>query len=215
MADKPRAVILDLDAAVIDSRPAWRYALEEAVMMVTGERVDTGELVDEYRQRPWHHVVPIVVHDREAQDRCIELCEQYFRRSALKRLLVFDGIGMALDRIRGAYVEMGGVTRETHPSAMRQIESTGVDRFLSVLAPTNEGGWDAVARFTECVTYLEADPTKTVFVSPVEEDLASVSQTGALPIRAAWAEDTTVCENGLEHPSLLWASLERMTWERS
>ncbi len=91
--ESPKAVIFDLDAAVIDSRPAWKYALEEAVMMATGERIDATDLAEGFEWRPWEHVVPIVVQDRERQARCLELCERYYRRSALKWLLVFDGDG--------------------------------------------------------------------------------------------------------------------------
>ena len=200
MPATPRAVILDLDAAIIDSRPAWKYALEEAVMMVAGERADVEGLCDEYRHRPWHHVVPVLIAERNEQERCIQLCEQFYRRSALKRLLVFDGIGMALDKLRGAHLEMGGVTRETHPNAMRQIESTGVDRFLTVLSPTNEGPWNVRERFEECIRYLEKDPAETAFVSPVQEDLAKVAECGAIPVFAGWSNNG---DEGLAHPSLL------------
>lgn len=202
MPERPRAVILDLDAAVIDSAGAWRYALEEAVMMVTGERRDTEPLVEEYRSRPWAHVVPILVDGPDEQRRCVDLCEQFYRRSALKRLLVFDGIGMALDQLRGESVEMGGVTREPHGHAMRQIESTGIDRFLAVLSPTNEGDWDPRQRFEECVWYLEAEPDAAVYVSPFEEDLERVRPTGASTLHAGWVTGESQWQS-IPHPKLL------------
>lgn len=210
MGIRPRAVIFDLDAAVIDSRPAWRYALEEAVAMVTGERIDADPLAEEYRGRPWDHAVSIVVHERAGQVRCAELCEQYYRRSALKRLLVFEGIGMALDQLRGEGIAMGAVSRERHRDAMRQIESTGVDRFFTVLSPTNEGPWDPGERFLECVEYLEFDQEDTVYVSPDDYDLSRVSTTGAVTLRAGWAIDRERGDESLTHPSQVWAAICRL-----
>lgn len=204
----PKAVIFDLDAAIIDSRRAWKYALEEAVMMVTGERIDPSDLAEGYEWRPWEHVVPIVVHGRDDQNRCLRLCERYYRRSALKWLLVFEGIGMALDQVRGELIEMGGITRETHADAMRQIESTGIDRFLSVLSPTNDGvRFEPAERFAECITYLECPPSRAVYVSPFERDLREVADTGAATALASWTTAEATAPGGMEHPSELPESI--------
>ncbi len=40
----PRAIVFDLDRALIDPRPAWRYAVEEAVVSVTGRPVQAAAL---------------------------------------------------------------------------------------------------------------------------------------------------------------------------
>jgi len=173
------------------------------VMMVTGERVDPGRLAEGYLRRPWAHVLPILVPGREEALRCEALAERYYRRSALKSLLVFDGIGMALDQLRGDLVEMGGITREAHPDAMKQIESTGIDRFLSVLSPTNGGSWDPAARFEECISYLECEASRAVFVSPEWRDLEALAERGIATLRAAWTGQGEDEGGGLRHPSEL------------
>ena len=114
-----RAVVFDLDDALLDRRPAWRYALEEAAISVTGRRVDARPLEDEYHRRPWRHAAAILLPDRGEAERAAELADQMFRRSALKRLLVHEGIGMALDHLRAARIEMGGISREAHALAIR------------------------------------------------------------------------------------------------
>jgi phosphoglycolate phosphatase-like HAD superfamily hydrolase len=199
--------VFDLDTAVIDRRGAWRYAVEEAVLTVTGERVDASPLLEEYCERPWIHALPILLPDQSMHGRCAEVCEQYFRRSALKRLLVFDGIGMALDRLRGDYVEMGGITRESHANAMRQVESTGIDRFLSVLAPTNGGPWDPAARFGECASYLEVSPDQVVYVSGRADDALTVAQNGGHSLLVGWGQKDGEAP-GLAHPSALRDAVE-------
>jgi len=182
-----RAIVLDLDTAVIDRRRAWQYAIEEAILSVTGERTSAAPLVDEYHTRSFGDALSILVTDPVLRERCITVADQFFRRSALKRLLVFDGIGMALDRMRGERVEIGGITREPHRDALRQIESTGVDRFLTVLSPTNAGRWNPVERFQECIAYMGRLPGDTVFFSAVARDVDLVARTGATSAFAAWA----------------------------
>jgi len=181
-----RAIVLDLDTAVIDRRRAWQYAVEEAVLSVTGERATAAALVDEYHTRSFGDAVSILVRDPALRERCANVADQFFRRSALKRLLVFDGIGMALDRMRGERVEIGGITREPHRDALRQIESTGVDRFLTVLSPTNTGPWNPVERFQECIAYMGRLPGDTVFFSAVARDVELVATAGATSTLAAW-----------------------------
>jgi phosphoglycolate phosphatase-like HAD superfamily hydrolase len=195
--------VFDLDLCVIDNRAAWCYALDEAVMMATGERVESGRLYDNFRDRSWDHAVSVLVADVSARARVSDLAEQYYRRSALKRLLVFEGIGMALDSLRGASVEMGGITRETHYHAMRQIESTGVDRFLAVLSPTPEGeDWAPGLRIAECARYTETPGEGVLFVSAVVADLHDAGVAG---LAAGWANQEI--EGGVPHPGELARAL--------
>jgi hypothetical protein len=78
-------VVFDLDEALLDRRRAWQYALEEAVIGVTGRRVDSAPLVGEYLRRPWSHVLAIVVENRDHAARCETLCAELYQRSAMKR----------------------------------------------------------------------------------------------------------------------------------
>ena len=202
-AYRPRLVVFDLDLCVIDNRAAWRYALEEAVMMATGERVETDRLYEEFRSRAWDHAVSILVPDPAMRPRAVDLAEQYYRRSALKRLLVFEGIGMALDSLRGERIEMGGITRENHYHAMRQIESTGVDRFFTVLSPTPDGEeWQPALRIAECARYTETPGDGVLFVSPEIRDLEQANVAG---VAAGWA--TTEQEGRVSHPGELARAL--------
>ena len=94
-----RAVIFDLDECVIDSRPAWAYTVEQTLLAITGRQLRvSNELVEEYRRRPWRHAFAILTSDTGEADRCCALAETMYHRSGLKRLLVHDGIGMAIKR---------------------------------------------------------------------------------------------------------------------
>lgn len=202
-AYRPRLVVFDLDLCVIDNRAAWCYALDEAVMMTTGERLESAPLYDEYRGRAWDHAASILVQDPALRPRVADLAEQYYRRSALKRLLVFEGIGMALDSLRGERIEMGGITRENHYHAMRQLESTGVDRFLTVLAPTPDGEeWKPGLRIADCARYTEAPGEDVLFVTPDADDRREADVAG---IAAGWA--CTDIEGGVAHPGELARAL--------
>jgi phosphoglycolate phosphatase-like HAD superfamily hydrolase len=173
---------------LLDRAPAWKYAVEESVISVTGRRVDAGPLRDDYRRRPWRQVLGVLLDNRADIDRCEALCPQMFYRSALKRLLVHEGIGMALDHLRAARLDMGAVTREPHAVAIKQIQSTGLDRFLTVLSATPAGEpWDVQTRLRECLTFVEQAPGVCVFVSQDEDDARAAEAMGMRWYAPAWA----------------------------
>ena len=183
-----RAVIFDLDETLIDSRPAWRYTLEETLMSLANRRIDASLLVEEYRRRPWRDSLAILLDDADERRRAEVLCERIAGRSAMKRLLVFDGTGMALDEIRGGRIEIGAISRLPHAVALKQAQATGVDRFLTVLSATPEGeGWDAGARASECLSYLGREPDACVFVGAEARDVETARGLGLVALRAAWS----------------------------
>lgn len=187
-----RAVLFDLDETLIAGAGAWAYALEQAVLSVVGRRVDALPLASAYRRRPWEHAVAVVLATESAQQRreCAALCEQMAARSAMKRLLVHEGIGMALDQLRADRVELGGLSRLPHPTALKQVQSTGLDRFLAVLSATPPGErWDVVVRASDCLAFLGEPPEHVVFVSAERTDLARMAGAGFPVLGAAWAND--------------------------
>ncbi|MGH2610573.1 MAG: hypothetical protein ACRDHF_15945, partial [Tepidiformaceae bacterium] len=93
---RTRALIFDLEEALLDRRNAWQYAIEESIAAVCGERLSARELVAEYRMRPWSHALSVLVADRHRQVDVEQVCATMYERSAMKRLLVHEGIGMAL-----------------------------------------------------------------------------------------------------------------------
>lgn len=183
-----KAVVFDLDEVLLDRGRAWQYAVEEGIAMVCGRRVDAGPLVAEYLHRPWRHAVSVVVADAGERDACEEACAQIYRRGAQKRLLVHEGVGMGLDWIRSAQMVIGVVSREPHAVALKQLQSTGLDRFMTVLAPTAAAQpWDSMARVRECVSYARFEPGECVFVSGDECDLDATAALGCRGMLAAWA----------------------------
>jgi beta-phosphoglucomutase-like phosphatase (HAD superfamily) len=200
-----KAVIFDLDEVLIDSRKAWQYALEEAVVGTGGRRVDAAGLVDEYRSRPWAQAVSVVVEEPAQRRRCEELCGEIYYRSGLKRLLVHEGVGLGLDRIRAGRVEIAAISRERHDTAIKQIQSTGVDRFLSVLSATREGEvWDARARFEECREFLGRSAGACAYVSGDASDLGEVGSTGAECYVAEWARRGKGEYRSIATPAEVW-----------
>ena len=201
-----RAVIFDLDETLIDSRPAWRYTLEETLMSVANRRIDGGPLVDEYHRRPWRDSLAILLDDAEEQRRALELCERIGSRSAMKRLLVFEGTGMALDEVRAAHIEIGAISRLPHALALKQAQATGVDRFLTVLSATPEGeGWDTGARTSDCLAYFGKEAEACVFVGAEARDVEEAGRMGLVALRAGWSP---VAEEGdLESPAAAAALL--------
>jgi beta-phosphoglucomutase-like phosphatase (HAD superfamily) len=200
----PRAVILDLDEALLDSRRAWQYTLEEALVSVTGRRMDVSGLVEEYRRRPWREALSIVIPDARDRQRCETLCGLLYERSGMKKLLVHDGIGMALDELRGRRIEIGAVSRQAHAVAIRQIESTGLERFLSVLAATPAGErWEAPARVQQCLAFLERTPQEAAFVSPDSYDLRDVAERGMRCYNACWCGEAEIAFPGIAEPRSL------------
>jgi phosphoglycolate phosphatase-like HAD superfamily hydrolase len=206
-----RAVIFDLDETLRAREKAWAYAVEEAVIAVTGRRVDAAPLAPAYRQRPWRHVLSVLVDAPADRDACESLCDDIYRRSAMKRLLVQEGVGMALDVLRGASVEIGAVSREPHATARRQLESTGLDRFMTVLSATPGGErWDALARAEDCRAFLGRQRERCVFVSHDSVDLRTVGRAGYACLGAGWAcEERPECPV-LERPAELGRLLDRL-----
>ncbi len=183
-----KAVVFDLDEVLLDRARAWQYALEEGVAMVCGCRIDGAPLVSEYSRRPWRHAVTLVVPDVAAREACEAACARIYQRGAQKRLLVHDGVGMGLDWIRSAQLAMGAVSRETHAIALKQLQSTGLDRFMTVLSPTPAGeAWDAAMRLCECISYLRCAAAECAFVSSEDADLEAAEILGCRVATAAWA----------------------------
>jgi len=200
----PKAVIFDLDETLIDSRRAWEYALEEAVLAVTGRRIDSRPLAEHYRRRPWPDAVAIVVSGSTGQERVADLAAEMFTRSALKRLLVHEGIGMALDVLRGDAIEVGAISRFPHRLALLQAQSTGLDRFLAVLAATPAGErFDQASRLDSCRAFLGYPPQQCAFVSGEAPSLISAASAGYLVFEAAWATATRSGFPAVIHPGEL------------
>lgn len=184
---RPRLVVFDLDRALVDSRPAFAYAIEEAVAAVTGRRLSARDLADAYHTRPWREALRILLDDPRERDAAEALCEQYAARSALKRLLVFDGIGMALDELRGELIDMAAFTRLTYGLARKHAESTGLDRFLSLIVPPPEGRFDPAGQLEQCLALLETHATETAVVAPGRFERAAAERAGAIAFTAAWS----------------------------
>ncbi len=184
----PKAIIFDLDEVLLDSSRAWQYAIEEAVASICRTRIDAGPLADEYRRRPWSHALAVIVEDPLQRERCEQLCREIFYRSGMKRLLVHDGISMGLDHLRSRQVEVGAISREPHGIALKQIQSTGLDRFLSVLSATPEERWDPGERFADCLGFLDYEASVCAFVSADMADLRSVEARGGRCFAPGWLE---------------------------
>lgn len=171
-----RAIIFDLDEVLIDARRAWQYAVEQTLAAVCGRRLSAEALIEEYRRRPWGHVFRVLVDSPSERDRCVELAGEVFYRSGMKRLLVHEGVGMGLDRVRAGRIEIGAISREPHSIALKQVQSTGLDRFLSVLSGTPDGStWDSEARFDDCLSFLGYAGAQCAFVSAEPSDLRVLS----------------------------------------
>lgn len=184
----PKAVIFDLDEALLDRRRAWQFAIEEAVAVVSGRRVSATPLLEEYRLRPWSHALSVILDSPEERMRCARLCVQMFERSSLKRLLVHEGTGMGLDHLRAEAIEIGAISRERHNLALKQLQSTGLDKFVTVLATTPEGGeWSVASRISQCLAFLERSPGQVAFVSGEGRDLEAAHAEGAVVFEACWA----------------------------
>lgn len=184
----PRAIVFDLDRCLIDPRAAWRYCIEESIAATSGRRVSAVDLVEEYHQRPWSQALGVLLETSEAVARCEQLSQQMFERSAMKKLLVHEGVGMALDALRAERIELGAISRLPHSIAVKQVQSTGLDRFLAVLSatPANER-WQPRVRFEHCIAFLEAPLEESAFVSGEGADLREVGRLGAAVFRADWA----------------------------
>ncbi len=182
-----KAVIFDFDETLLARDGAWSYALEEAVISVTGRRINARELACDYRGRPWRHALSVVLDRADEIGDCAELCQDIYERSAMKRLLVQEGIGMALDVLRGASIEVGAISREPHAIARRQIDSTGLDRFITVLsASPAPGRWEPAIRAEDCRSFLEKSVEQCVFVSGDSFDLKAVEAAGYRCLAAGW-----------------------------
>ncbi len=181
-----RAVIVDLDEVLLLRERAWRYAIEEAVAATTGDRIDASKISSEYRLRPWRHALSVVLRDEADIGSVASLCQDIYERSAMKRLLVHEGIGMVLDRFRGEGVEVAAVSREAHRTARKQAESTGIDRFLTALSARGDRAEDVLLAVSDCLSFMEHDVRRCAVVSPDVRVLRLAAGIGLACYRAAW-----------------------------
>lgn len=209
----PRLVIFDLDRALVDSRPAFSYTLEEALAAVTGRRVTCRDLADEYHVRPWRDALRILLDDPAQRDACEALCHAYAERSALKRLLVFEGIGMALDTLRAERIDMAAFTRLPLSLARKYTESTGLDRFLILIAAPPLGGtYSPRDQLERCFTLLETDPATAAVVAPGRHERTAAEALGAHAFTPAWAVQADPGTLSVATPGDLLEALHRR-WE--
>jgi phosphoglycolate phosphatase-like HAD superfamily hydrolase len=129
------------------------------------------------------------------------------QRSAMKRLLVFDGIGMTLDELRGARVELGAISRLPHELARKQIDSTGIDRFLSVLEATDEDQpWEPMRLIERSAAFLEVRLSAIRYVG-AEAEVRTLQACGVDAWCAGWAvPDPTGGPRALGRPRDLLAA---------
>jgi beta-phosphoglucomutase-like phosphatase (HAD superfamily) len=209
---RPRLVIFDLDRSLIDARPAFCYAVEEAVAAVTGRRVSARELADAYHTRPWRDALQVLLDDPRQRDAAEDLCLQYAQRSALKRLLVFEGVGMSLDELRAEQIDMAAITRHPYRLARKQVESTGLDRFFSLVVPPPAGRFDPAAQLAECFRLLETAPDQSAVIAPGRPERQAARRAGAIPFTAAWAIEPDPGDIEIPSPAALREALLRR-WE--
>jgi beta-phosphoglucomutase-like phosphatase (HAD superfamily) len=206
-----RAVVFDLDEALLDTRRAWQYAIEESIAMVCERRISAEPLVAEYRRRPFAHALAILVEAPAERARCGDLCAAMFERSGMKRLLVHEGIGMALDAVRAGRIEMGAISRSPHGRALKQVQSTGLDRFLAVLSATADGeAWDPAQRYSHCLRFLERDAAQAAYVG-VGDELRTMSAAGAPVFEAAYASPEPSGFEPIATPHDIVATLRRLS----
>lgn len=204
----PKAVIFDLDSALIDSRAAWRYAVEEAIAATCGRRIDVRPLVHEYHRRPWSQALTVLLPDRAERERCEPVCIEISRRSGLKKLLVHEGIGMALDSLLARSIEIGAISRQPHSLALKQAQSTGLDRFFAVMAatPVNEP-YDPAARLGQCTAFLERGPTDCAFISADPEERRCGAAAGFRVLFPAWVAEPPPGVHTIGSPNQILAAL--------
>jgi hypothetical protein len=201
------AIVFDLDRALIDSRAAWCYALEESMLATCGNRISARDLYAEYGTRPIGDALTVLVPDHSRRSQCEALFTSMSQRSAMKRLLVFDGIGMTLDELRGARVELGAISRLPHELARKQIDSTGIDRFLSVLEATDENQpWEPLRLIERSATFLEVRLSAIRYVGAEAEE-RTLQACGVDAWCAGWAvPDPTGGPRALGRPRDLLAA---------
>lgn len=209
---RPRLVIFDLDRALIDARPAFCYTIEEAIAAVTGQRRSARQLADAYHTRPWRDALRILLDDPRHYRAAEALCHQYAQRSALKRLHVFEGIGMALDELRAEQIDIAAITRNPYPLARKHVESTGLDRFLALIVPPPSDRFDPTTQLAECYRLLQTEPTQTAVIAPGRPERQAAERTGAIPITAAWAVEPDLGGIEVHTPAALRETLLRR-WE--
>jgi phosphoglycolate phosphatase-like HAD superfamily hydrolase len=198
----PRAVIFDLDRCLIDSRAAWRYCIEESFAAACNRHVSALELADEYHVRPWRDALSVISNAPDEVVRCERLCDAMFERSAMKKLLVHEGVGMALDSLRGERIELGAISRLPHSLAVKQVQSTGLDRFLAVLSATPAGArWDPAERVATCLRFLESPAAKAAFISGDDRDLDIAARAGLAAFAAGWASGAEQHDGAVTAPS--------------
>lgn len=186
----PRAIIFDLDRCLIDSRNAWRYCVEESIASTRGRRIDASALVDEYHVRPWRDALSVLAESHEEAVRCEHLCRVMFERSAMKKLLVHEGVGMALDSLRGERIELGAISRLPHALSIKQVQSTGLDRFLAVVASSPDAGaWQPRELIERCLNFLETTALDSAFLGAQPGDIVVASSMGLRPYLGDWATD--------------------------
>jgi phosphoglycolate phosphatase-like HAD superfamily hydrolase len=205
-------VLFELEHTLLDRRPAWQYAFEQAVGTVCHERIDARDLAENYAHRPVMHALAVVTDDLGVRVECARRWEQLFYRSAMKKLMVHDGVTMMLDRMRHAGIELGVISHEPHTVARKELESTGLDRFLTVLAAQPiDATWLPGERIEQCRTFLEYPPEEICLISWDEDDVDAAEGMGALALRASWPT-AEVGETGIVHPSQALGIVQR-AWD--
>jgi phosphoserine phosphatase len=182
-----RGAVFDLDEVLLNKRAAWAYTVEQALLSVAGRRTEPMALADEYRHRPWRDALLVLEPDREHVAAAAALCGKLWLRSALKRITVHAGIGMALAGLLAGGISMAAVTSVALPLARRQAQAAGVDRFLFALERNEDAAGADGNLYAAMAGLLHLRPGDVAFVSGDGAALRSASSQGLRPFKAAWA----------------------------
>ena len=187
-ADRPTAILFDLDGTLVDSRPAIVDGLN-ATLRAMGEPERTeAELVP--RIGPPIHETWAWLLGRgvdQVEDAVTAYRERYLA-TMLDGTLVYDGIPELLEELEGAGHLLGVATSKAQPAAVGILEHLGLARhFATIRGPVPPSIEDKAATVARALDALGLETGRgAVLVGDREHDVHGGRAHGLRVLGAAW-----------------------------
>jgi len=190
MAEKPPALLFDLDGTLVETLPdlcaATNFILKKLGLATIDESQIRGMIGGGVRQILQHALTNYEIHfTAEKLDSEVEELIAYYHDHIADQSHVFDNVLPILERAQKANIKLAIVTNKRYGLAKHLLTTLGVQHYFPVIIggdtlPTRKPD---KAMLVEAISQLDADPKKTIMIGDSEADILAANA----------AEVTCVC----------------------
>jgi len=182
MAEKPPALLFDLDGTLVETLPdlcaATNFILRKHGLATIDENQIRGMIGGGVKKILQHALANYDIHFApEKLDNEVEELIAYYHDHIADQSHIFDHVLPILDRAQKANIKLAIVTNKRYALAKHLLTTLGVQDYFPVIIggdtlPTRKPD---KAMLVEAINQLDADPKKTIMIGDSEADILAAN----------------------------------------